>query len=548
MNVRTQRVLAIGLDGYERSLECEMMGAGELPALSLLRAQSARFLLDHGPAQRTGLAWEHVSSGLSPAAANRWAAVHFDPNTYTTWQEGTSLQPFPARLRSRTVVFDAPYFDLGRAPQVRGVVGWGAHDPGIPFAAQPADVLTELAARFGSYPASEFIYGHVWPSAQRAREMGEQLALATETRMRAARWLLAERLPDWDLALVVASEPHSAIEGLWHGSDRNHPLHRLPSAEAARNGLLSVYRAVDRLVGDLAAAFSDAAIVVFSMGGMGPNRSDVPSMVLLPELMYRQAFGRPFLRQPAGWSEVTGAGPALGECDNWADAVNANLPLSRLSIARRLMARLRNRVRPDSGPLRSAINWMPAAHYQTHWHSMPAFALPSFYDGRIRINLAGRERKGMVSVSQYETVCADIEALLRECKDPTTGAGVVDYIERPQGRDPLAMGPTDSDLVVVWKGLMCALDHPRFGRIGPVPFRRPGGHTGRFGMAYIHSSEIRAGEQGVRSSFDVVPTLIELLGEPLPAGLSGKGMLSTIGGYRSNEKSGGPTDVAVSPR
>jgi hypothetical protein len=268
-------------------------------------------------------------------------------------------------------------------------------------------------------------------------------------------------------------------------------------------------------------------------------------MVLLPELMYRQAFGRPFLRQPGGWSEVTGAGPALGECDNWADAVNANLPLSRSSIARRLMARLHKGVRPDSGPLRSAINWMPAAHYQTHWPSMPAFALPSFYDGRIRINLAGRERKGMVSVSQYETVCADIEALLRECNDPATGAGVVDYIERPQGRDPLAMGPTDSDLVVVWKGLMCALDHPRFGRIGPVPFRRPGGHTGRFGMAYIHSLEIGAGEFGVRSSFDVVPSLIELLGEPLPAGLSGKSMLSTIGGYPSNGKSGGPAGVPV---
>ena len=535
----TQRVLAIGLDGYEESLEREMMAAGELPALSRLRAESARFLLDHGPAQRTGLAWEHVSSGLSPAAANRWAAVHFDPDTYTAWQEGTRLQPFPARLCSRTVVFDAPYFDLGRAPQVRGLVGWGAHDPGVPLAAQPADLLPELAARFGSYPATEFIYGHVWPSAKRARQMGEQLAHATETRTRAARWLLAERLPDWDFALVVVSEPHSAIEGLWHGGDATHPLHSLPSAEPARDGLLSVYRAVDRLVGDLTAAFSDAAVVVFSMGGMGPNRSDIPSMVLLPELMYRQAFGRPCLRQPAGWSEVSGAGARLGEDDNWADAVNANLSVSRPNIRHRLMARLRNGVRPDSGPLRSAIRWMPAARYQTHWRSMRAFALPSFYDGRIRINLAGRERKGMVPVPQYETVCGEIETLLRECSDSATGAGVVDYVERPQGRDPLTLGPTDSDLVVVWKGLTCALDHPRLGRIGPVPFRRPGGHTGRFGMAYIRSPEIDAGEQGVRSSFDVVPTLIELLGESLPAGLSGKSMLL-------NGRSTGPAGAAGS--
>jgi hypothetical protein len=392
-----------------------------------------------------------------------------------------------------------------------------------------------LTARFGSYPASEFIYGHVWPSAERARQMGEQLAHATETRMRAARWLLGERLPDWDLALIVVSEPHSAIEGLWHGGDATHPLHSLPSARPARDGLLSVYRAVDRLVGDLATAFSDAAVVVFSMGGMGPNRSDIPSMVLLPELMYRQAFGRSCLRQPAGWSEVSGAGPPLGERDNWADAVNANLSVSRPNIRDRLMARLRNRVRTDS-PLRSAIRWMPAAHYQTHWRSMPAFALPSFYDGRIRINLAGRERKGMVPVSQYERVCGEIETLLGECSDSATGAGVVDYIERPLGRDPLTLGSTDSDLVIVWKGLTCALDHPRLGRVGPVPFRRPGGHTGRYGMAYIWSPEIETGDGGVRSSFDVVPTLIDLLGESLPDGLSGKSLLPAIDGCRLNGK------------
>jgi hypothetical protein len=542
--VTAQRVLAIGLDGYEESLGREMMAAGELPALSLLRAESARFLLDHGPAQRTGLAGEHVSTGLAPEAANRWAAVHFDAGTYTVWQEGTRLQPFPARLRARTVVFDATYFDLDRAPQVRGLVGWGGHDPGVPLSARPAELVQELTGRFGSYPANEFIYGHVWPSAERTRQMGERLARAADTRSRAARWLLAERLPDWDLALVVVSEPHSVIEGLWHGVDASHPLHGLPSAEPARQGLLSVYRAVDRLVGDLASAFPDAALVVFSMGGMGPNRSDVPSMVLLPELMYRHAFGRPCLRQPAGWREVSGSGPHMGEDDNWANVVNFHLPSSRPNLARRLVARLRNGRGAGSGPLHLPIRWMPAAHYQTHWRSMRAFALPSFYDGRIRVNLAGRERKGMVPVSQYENVCAEIETLLRECRDAATGEGVVDYIERPERRNPLTLGPTDSDLVVVWKGSACAFDHPRLGRIGPVPFRRPGGHTGRFGMAYIRSAAIEAGDRGVRSSFDVVPTLVELLGESLPAGLSGASLLPAISNPRPNQKPTGPASAA----
>jgi predicted AlkP superfamily phosphohydrolase/phosphomutase len=523
-----RRVLAIGLDGYEESLERRLIEAGELPSLARLREGSARYLLDHGPAQRSGLAWEHVSTGLSPERAGRWAALHFDPATYDVWQEGTRLEPFAARLSSRTVVFDAPYFDLSRAPRVRGVVGWGAHDPGVPAAARPDSLLAEFEERFGKYPAEQWIYGVVWASVRRAREMGESLARAVARRADAARWLLGERLPDWEFALVVVSEPHSAIEALWHGVDSTHPLHRMASAEPAREGLLAVYRGVDRLVGELSAAFPDAALVVFSMGGMGANHSDTASMALLPELMYRRAFGRALLRQPDGWSD-SASPPLLGEREDWSVAVRANLPadapiLSRLKRAARRRLVGQEETAPDSH-LRRPVNWIPATCYRPHWRSMQAFALPSFYDGRIRINLSGRESQGLVPASEYEAQCDELEALLRECRDPATGAEVVSHVERVEGRDPVTLGPTESDMVVVWKGTFCALEHPALGRVGPVPFRRTGGHTGPYGLAYLCDAGAGAGDRGVRSSFDVVPTLCELLGEKPPEGISGDSLL-----------------------
>jgi predicted AlkP superfamily phosphohydrolase/phosphomutase len=532
-----QRVLAIGLDGYEESLERRFMEAGELPALARVRERSARYLLDHGPAQRSGLAWEHVSTGLSPERANRWAAVHFDPETYSVWQEGTRLSPFASRLKSRTVVFDAPYFDLAQASTVRGVVGWGAHDPGIPKAARPDALLSEFEARFGKYSAEKWIYDVVWASAERTREMGEALAQAVLRRARAARWLLGERLPDWNLALVVVSEPHSAIEGLWHGVDPTHPLHKMPSARPAREGLLAVYRAVDRLVGDLADAFPEAALVVFSMGGMGPNYSDTASMALLPELMYRHTFGRSLLGQP-NFGRDSAESPLLDERQDWVAAVHASFPASTIARSERFallpirasVQRVVRRLIPQPEPaeqtyLRRSVEWIPATSYQPFWRSMSAFALPSFYDGRIRINLCGREITGCIHVSEYEALRDEIEALLVACRDPATGNEIVERVERVTGRDPLTLGPTESDMVVVWKGTFCALEHPTLGRVGPVPFRRPGGHTGRFGMAYLSNIAQGAGDKGVRSSFDVVPTLIELLGEPIPAGLSGTSLL-----------------------
>ena len=544
------RTLVVFLDGYEESLERALLREGALPHLARIRDASARFLLDYGGGQRTGLAGEHVSTGRSCEATGRTSAVDFDPATYEVWQEGTWQVPFTRQLGARTVVFDPPYFDLDQTPGVEGIVNWGAHDPGVPTGAQPPGLLDECVARFGAYPAQEWLYGWVWTSTERTRAMGQRLAHACDVRARAAHWLLAERMPDWELAIVAVSEPHSVIEGLWHGVDPSHPLHAMPSSGVAREGIVGVYRAVDRLIGGLAEAFPDVNLVVFSMGGMGPNTSDVPSMLLLPELAYRHAFGQPLFRQPEAWRLGAATGPVLDESEDWYGALLGNLPAARArrdtrpvdwslsARARRLAWRMVARARAVARPAASArprsrarlpIDWMPATRYQAHWPRMPFFALPSFYDGRIRVNLAGRERHGVVPPSRYRATCDEVEALLRECRDPLTGEGIVDHFERRSETDPRAVGRSEPDLTVVWTGIHCAIEHPRLGQIGPVPYRRPGGHTGRHGMAYVRGEGIGAGDRGIRSSFDVVPTICMLATGAVPSGLSGRSLITADG-------------------
>ena len=68
--------------------------------------------------------------------------------------------------------------------------------------------------------------------------------------------------------------------------------------------------------------------------------------------------------------------------------------------------------------MRLTLDWMPAARYGRFWPQMDAFALPSFYDGRVRINLAGREREGQVPLAAYEAKVQEIEDLVRDCIDP----------------------------------------------------------------------------------------------------------------------------------
>jgi predicted AlkP superfamily phosphohydrolase/phosphomutase len=157
---------------------------------------------------------------------------------------------------------------------------------------------------------------------------------------------------------------------------------------------------------------------------------------------------------------------------------------------------------------------------------MDAFAMPSFYDGRVRINLIGRERLGRVPLEDYGRVVEDIKALLGACVDPITSKPVVAGFSEPV-IPALAVSSTESDLYVYWAGLATGFAHPDLGRIGPVPFRRTGGHSGPFGFLYCAQTSLPAGDFGEASSFDVMPTLFAILDEPMPpVPLSGKSLLS----------------------
>jgi hypothetical protein len=379
--------------------------------------------------------------------------------------------------------------------------------------------------------------------------MGEALSQALDVRSRAIQWLAAERLPQWDLFFAVAGELHGAAEGLWHGIDARHPLYAHPSATAAATAMLDIHRALDRMIGKLAEAAGDAAICVFNLGGMGPNTCDVPSMVLLPELLHRHAFGKALLTLPKAWTANPNCLPILEQGEDWDDVMKALWtidpsgeprtvePSKVRAAAKRLpepIKRLLREVRRDAihwysrhaPPPRLEVGYLVSYWYRHYWPRMQAFTFPSFFDGRIRINLTGRERHGIVELSRYEETCEAIETLLKECRDPRTGEPVVAAIERATG-DPLALPDSGSDLTVVWRGTAAAIEHPRLGLIGPVPLRRTGGHTPH-GIAYVVASGLEPGERrGVHSSIDIVPTIVQLLGAKPAARVAGKSLLSS---------------------
>jgi hypothetical protein len=241
---------------------------------------------------------------------------------------------------------------------------------------------------------------------------------------------------------------------------------------------------------------------------------------------------------PAEWARVPtqvpiGPAPDVHWSREWFRGVAPRPAPARPSLKSRALSlfpasvqrqvrQARDERRADGRPLGYRdLDWQPASWYADRWPAMQAFALPSFYDGRIRVNLRGPEAQGVVAPADYDRVLDDVEALLRDCVDPATGASVVESIERPAGDDPMVLDSSLSDLVVVWAGCPLAFRHPRHGTLGPVPYRRTGGHTGPHGFASITGPGVEPGDHGVVAALDVAPTVFELAEGKAPEGISG---------------------------
>lgn len=488
------RGLALGLDMFDLGLAEQMMEDKQLPVLSELFGTRSFIPTMHGDDTRTGLAWEHFSSGKSASELRRRAAVRFDPETYGVSQTGGEVRPYLDVHGLPVLYFDAPYVPPHLVENGAVVAAWGAHDPGTHRCSNPPELHHRLEAAFGPHPGAGNDYRIVWPSQVASRRFGEAMQAGASVRADALIWLVEQvKLP---YAVAVFSETHSSNEAFWHGVSPTHPLRSHPNAAQCGHLLKGVYRSIDASVGKVLDALSPTDLCVFSPGGAADNRTDLPSMVFTAEVLARR-YGR---------GRVRGGLSMVGPDQEWSRALQSIMRLDRKAALRRSAGLLRDRVRGQAnadlrwdrpGPLEeslprvppvSRVSWQPSSWYASDWPTMDAFALPSFYDGQVRVNLRGREAAGTVTEERYDNVVAEVEELFHALVNPDDGRPVVEKVERRLS-DPFAAGPFDADLIVVWNCPSQAVEHPTLGRIGPIPYRRMGGHRGEGFVLEDRSSE-----------------------------------------------------------
>lgn len=534
------RVTAIGIDAPSGDLLGNWLDRGLLPNIAAVARDGAAGTCVHTKYYRNERCWETFLDG-SPRDG---AGSVFDPGRYGYFNE--SLQderprpPFYALGEGFSVcTFDLP---APISPAVRGlqVAGWGSELNSSKPVSMPAGLIDELTAKHGGDPKFEQAVGVRGRSQERSersftlpslydpaalQRFKADLLTAVERRTAICEDLLSRR--EWNLFLALYSESHTANHMLWHlGEAFPVVLQDAPPGHA----MLEVYQAIDRGIGRIRGCLPrDAHLLVYTIDHTSWNTMDVPSLALLPELAYRWNFpGRSALapgdpRRPVPplrrdyarhwkhevWSLATEAGASELESPSVQEA--------------------------QGDPL----SWHPANWYRPLWPRMKAFALPSVSDGHLRVNLKGREAAGVVEADDYDRVLDDLCRVLERTTNPRTGRLLVQRLLRTR-RAPSDAPEIPPDLIVCWDGgaPADAMDSPEFGRIGPVPFFRSGGHVAHGTVCentiFACGPGIAAGSRMRSGALEDLPaTILHLAGAAPPAHMSGRSLLE-----RSRQRAG----------
>ncbi|MEO8603423.1 MAG: alkaline phosphatase family protein, partial [bacterium] len=483
--------------------------SGDLPVLRRLLGASAAGEVETGSRQFPDAAFYAAYTGLGPSRLGRYFFIQPRDDQAGLRLVGEAIphgEPFwvtASRHGRRCIAVDTPKCHFAPPRDGIHVTGWGAHGFHTALRVAPAALERDFIARYGHYPLPNCDdHGRSRRSYRRLRD-GLLAGVAARRRL----LLDLATASEWDLFLAVFSETHCAGHNLWHLHDPTHPQYR--AAVEIGDGLRDVYVAVDAAIGALIAAVgAETRVVLFSSQGMRPQYH---GRELIPSLLRLWGMGEPQDRapQPEGESRQSAHVPLLKRLR---DAVP--LPL-QYAVKRRLPLAL-------SDALLCRLVGAAALDVEARAYQVPNNEMTP----ALRINLAGRDPRGRVRPGrEYEALRDFLGARLGELINPATGRAALDDVTLTDERYPGPYRSVLPDVTGYWSPAapIEALYSPGYGTVvgahrdyrtgghGPEGFLSISGATGRLAAAHIA---------------DVAPTVLELLGVPVPPDLDGRSALS----------------------
>jgi predicted AlkP superfamily phosphohydrolase/phosphomutase len=496
--VAAPKLTVVGLDAATFDVIDPLLAAGDLPNLARLIERGARGPLRSTTHPLTPLAWTTMVTGVNAGRHGIWDFSERDETGYGLRLVNGSSARAPAlwtRLAAagrRVGIVNVPF--TWPAPEVDGFVIAGmdawARDDGM---TTPRALIAELHERVGP-----LLTDHTFPlDRDDAFDLAHVRAVC-EQRVELVELLTARYEPEL-LFVVFMSADH---------------VHHLAWPDWEQRGRASVvadvYRILDRALGDLLRRIGeDGNVLVVSDHGGGSLEGVVNLNAWLAQegyLAYRER-----------GEDESGLAHRLFE-------LRRKLPAGLRRAAKQRLPRLRERA--------YRVRTAPAV---VDWSRTRAFSYSTF--GNVVVNVRGRERDGVVEPgAEYERVREDlIERLLR--LESPDGERIVAAVHR---REDLFAGPELErlpDLVVefrdyAWlgKGNLTERTETIGDRIGVRGHPRAsyvGSHR-QDGIVVLSGPAARAGSELSAAIADIAPTVLYLLGEPIPSDLEGRLLTEAI--------------------
>jgi predicted AlkP superfamily phosphohydrolase/phosphomutase len=382
------------------------------------------------------------------------------------------------------------------------VCGWGMRERVVLGRwSRPGGCDRGMRRRHGRPPDVTEVFGAQRPA--ELRRLRRRFLEAPARVADAAVELLGERR--FDLVWLTFAAPHLAGHRLW-GVPPYLDGSSLTEGDRERIGtaLEDVYAEVDAQLGRVLDALpDDADVIACSVLGMDVNTSRAD---MLPGML----------------AAVLGGAPADGGADSDSGA------MWRLRGA--LSGRLRGAV-AAAMPDRLALGLTAKLELRgVDWSSTRAFAHPADNQGYIRLNLAGRERDGIVDEGEVDELVELIGGGLADFRDPD-GEAAVASVDRVAERWQGAAAELLPDLVVRWRPTSAvaidALHSPRFGTVRRQGHGsgRTGNHTDGDAWAILAPGAARVRDPGRPARIADIAATVAALCEVDADGLSGEALL-----------------------